>query len=33
MSGAQKFRSLWEQHYKDANGILFVVDSGDRLRL
>ena len=32
MSGAGKYRSLWEHHYKAALGIIFVVDSSDKLR-
>lgn len=33
MSGAGRYRSLWEQHYKDAKAIIYVVDSNDKLRL
>lgn len=33
MSGAGRYRNLWEQYYKDAQAIIFVVDSSDRLRL
>lgn len=33
MGGAGRYRSLWEEHYKEAEAVLFVVDSSDRLRL
>mmetsp|Transcript_39352 Transcript_39352/g.117072 ORF Transcript_39352/g.117072 Transcript_39352/m.117072 type:complete len:138 (-) Transcript_39352:88-501(-) len=33
MAGAGRYRSLWEEHYKDAEAVLFVVDSGDKFRL
>ncbi|KAL3151637.1 hypothetical protein ABBQ38_012628 [Trebouxia sp. C0009 RCD-2024] len=33
MSGASRYRSLWEKYYRDAQAIIFVVDSTDRLRL
>lgn len=33
MSGAGRYRSLWEQYYKDTQAIMFVIDSGDKLRL
>lgn len=33
MSGAGRYRNLWEQHYKDAKAIIYVVDSTDKLRL
>lgn len=33
MSGAGRYRNLWEQYYKDAQAIIFVVDSSDRLRV
>ncbi len=33
MSGAGRYRSLWEQHYSEARAIIFVVDSADTLRL
>lgn len=28
-----KYRSLWENYYKLVDGIVFVVDSSDRLRV
>lgn len=33
MSGQSKFRSLWESFYSDCDGVIFVVDSTDRLRM
>lgn len=33
MSGQGRYRDLWEYYYKDCQGIIFVVDSSDRLRL
>lgn len=33
MSGHGKYRDLWEHYYKDSQGIIFVIDSSDRLRL
>lgn len=33
MSGQGRYRDLWERYYKDCDGIIFVVDSSDRLRL
>lgn len=33
MSGQGRYRDLWEHYYKDCEGIIFVVDSSDRLRL
>ncbi|KAK3913407.1 RNA pseudouridylate synthase domain-containing protein 2 [Frankliniella fusca] len=33
MSGQGRYRDLWEFYYKDCQGIIFVVDSSDRLRL
>lgn len=33
MSGAGRYRALWEQYYADAAAAVFVVDSADRLRL
>lgn len=33
MSGHGKYRDLWEHYYKDCHGIIFVIDSSDRLRL
>jgi len=33
MSGQGKYRNLWEHYYRDAHGIIFVIDSSDELRL
>ncbi|XP_076343938.1 ADP ribosylation factor-like 6 [Tachypleus tridentatus] len=33
MSGQGRYRNLWEHYYRDVNGIIFVVDSSDSLRL
>jgi ADP-ribosylation factor-like protein 6 len=33
MSGAGTYRSLWETYYKNVSGIVFVVDSSDKLRM
>ena len=33
MSGASKYRNLWEKYYSDAQAIVFVVDTSDKLRM
>uniref|UniRef100_A0A9J2PU74 ADP-ribosylation factor-like protein 6 n=1 Tax=Ascaris lumbricoides TaxID=6252 RepID=A0A9J2PU74_ASCLU len=33
MSGQGKYRNLWETYYKEVDGVIFVVDSSDRLRI
>lgn len=33
MSGAGRYRNLWEQYYKDAHAIIYVVDCSDKLRM
>lgn len=33
MGGSQKFRDLWKTYYELVNGVVFVVDSSDVLRL
>lgn len=33
MSGHDRHRSLWEHYYKDCHGIIFIIDSSDKLRL
>jgi len=33
MSGQGRYRNLWEHYYKDCHGIIFVVDSADKLRI
>ncbi|XP_036616946.1 ADP-ribosylation factor-like protein 6 [Trichosurus vulpecula] len=33
MSGQERYRNLWEHYYKDAQAIIFVIDSSDKLRM
>lgn len=33
MSGAGKYRMLWEQYYSDVKAVIYVLDSSDKLRL
>lgn len=33
MAGIGRYRNLWEHHFKNCNGIVFVIDSSDRMRL
>ncbi|KAI1299362.1 ADP-ribosylation factor-like protein 6 [Halotydeus destructor] len=33
MSGQGRYRNLWEHYYKGTEGIIFVIDSSDSLRL
>lgn len=33
MSGQSKYRSLWEQYYSDVQGVIWVVDATDRIRM
>ncbi|XP_055838024.1 ADP-ribosylation factor-like protein 6 [Episyrphus balteatus] len=33
MSGASRYRNLWEYHFKTCQGIVYVIDSSDRMRL
>lgn len=33
MSGQGRYRSLWAQYYHECHGIIFVVDSNDKLRM
>jgi GTPase SAR1 family protein len=33
MSGAGRYRNLWEQYYKDAQAIIYVIDTSDKFRL
>ena len=33
MSGQGRYRGLWEHYYQDCHGIIFVIDSSDKLRL
>merc|ERR1711976_141723 len=32
MSGDRTYSYLWEQHYQDLDGIIFVIDSTDKIR-
>ena len=33
MGGSKKFRQMWEAYYKDIQGVIFVIDSSDKVRL
>lgn len=33
MSGAGRYRSLWEQYYREAECVIYVIDSADKFRL
>ena len=33
MSGQGKYRGLWEENYSTVSGIIFVIDSADKLRI
>ena len=33
MSGQGRYRNLWEHYYKDVGGIIFVIDSTDKIRM
>ena len=33
ISGQEKFRELWKHYYEGSNGIIFVVDSIDQVRI
>ena len=33
MSGAGRYRNLWEHYYKEVAGIIFCIDSTDDLRM
>ena len=33
MSGQGKYRNLWESFYGEVDGVIFVVDSADRVRI
>lgn len=33
MSGQGRYRNLWEHYYRDAQGIIFVIDSTDKFRM
>lgn len=33
MSGQGRYRNLWEHYYKDVGGIIFTIDSTDKIRM
>ncbi|KAF4106580.1 hypothetical protein G5714_012570 [Onychostoma macrolepis] len=33
MSGQGRYRNLWEHYYKEGQAVIFVIDSGDKLRM
>ena len=33
MSGAGRYRNLWEHYYADADAIIYVIDTSDKLRI
>lgn len=33
MAGGSKYRSMWGKYYKGAEGIVYVIDSADAMRL
>lgn len=33
MSGQGRYRSLWEQYYRESEAIIFVIDSSDKIRI
>lgn len=33
MSGQGRYRNLWEHYYKECHGIIFVLDSSDKIRM
>lgn len=33
VSGHGKYRKIWENFYADCNGVIFVIDSSDRMRI
>lgn len=33
MSGGVRYRNLWEHHFKHCQGVVFVIDSSDKMRL
>ncbi|XP_037951861.1 ADP-ribosylation factor-like protein 6 [Teleopsis dalmanni] len=32
-SGARRHRNLWEHHFKNCQGIVYVIDSSDKMRM
>ena len=33
MSGQGRYRNLWEHYYRECHGIIFVIDSSDKIRM
>lgn len=33
MAGIGRYRNLWEHRFKTCHGVVFVIDSSDRMRL
>ncbi|XP_064605565.1 ADP-ribosylation factor-like protein 6 [Liolophura sinensis] len=33
MSGQGRYRNLWEHYYRECHGIIFVIDSADKMRM
>ena len=33
MGGAKKFRPLWSHYYQGVQGVIFVIDTSDKLRM
>ena len=33
MSGQGRYRNLWEAYYRECHGVIFVLDSSDKMRL
>ncbi|XP_060062962.1 ADP-ribosylation factor-like protein 6 [Ylistrum balloti] len=33
MSGQGRYRNIWEHYFKDCDGIIYVIDSSDKLRM
>ena len=33
MSGQGRYRNLWEHYYKEVGGVIFCIDSTDKLRM
>jgi ADP-ribosylation factor-like protein 6 len=33
MAGQEKYRPLWERYYSDVEGVIFVCDAADRMRM
>lgn len=33
MAGGSRYRNMWQNYYKDAEGVVFVIDSADALRM